>query len=483
MRFSSNGIRSLLRAAAPALFVLPALFSCSPADTAAPAAATPVLHFVASGICVTGLGGFDEVDEVEVGNSGPAASFWFAGGCLRVPCRWSPGETYHVRVAGRGGGASRSVALSARAPQQPGFAVLNIVGLRAHLGGGGGGLRQTWRYATSDDVGTALRDPSDPYGWAHEPGIYRILPLPDGEALALAVYSRGGGGDRIERSVLYRFSLAGRRAVWRWPRQAPLDAVATWFDADPAGRTAALCSYRGGDGEGSVRVIEGAGGRLLARHRVSPLRPLLRRVTFWRSLAVSPDGRRVALATNDGRAWLWSPGEDALPVPVTLGEPMVIGELPLLISGAGVAATASAALFVTGTTYLPWELTSERVPPEPHPQALVVLAYGWDGRLRGTLPVPSLAQGVSLGGRGRWLLLSYSSDPQFGPPGGSGLLAVSLGGPRIAAVASYPLAGGAMHGPPAASPDGHLIVLTERPRRARGGERSIGADRLHFLCW
>jgi len=357
--------------------------------------------------------------------------------------------------------------------------------ITAYRLGPDGSLRKLWFYETGGDIGTSARDPDDPYSWAHLPGIYRILPG-RGALLALAVHPAAGRKPKL--SVLYRLDAEDGRVLWRYPDSEPLSAVATWFDSDSERRLVAVCGYDQENGEGVLLLVDGGSGRLLARRTVQPLRPHIEKVNFWRSVSVSPGGKRVGVIADDGRAWLWveddgRAGGDWEMRRLVLGKPLKAGGLPLLISGAAVSAWPDITVFATGITYLPWQATAGRQPKQPHPDALKLVAYGSDGGQRWAASTPNLTQGLASDPLYRWLFVGYASDPVFSPSGGSGLAVFDPGRPEAPLLASYPVRGGILMGTPLVADGGRLLALVETSLRDPGGKHIIGSDTIHLLCW
>jgi hypothetical protein len=522
----------------------------------------PELHFVNSGLCVTGLERFGAIDSFAVfdGSEWEFPPFQFRQGYLKSGYSWSPSRTYRVELEGMAGGEKIAIDLERPSPLKPGLALVKTIDLNPHLGpapagdpeptasalspdgkwcavgdasgrvtlfslpGGlpashagrtgayirslaitesgnrhylivgeqspqgtvsaflihnNGGMELLWSYDTSKVIGSSTRDLSHPFGWSRLPGIFRIVPTQEGSAFVLATHPSGDGGAPL--SALFRFFLDDGTLAWKWPDEKPLEALASWCDVDPGGKAVALCAYETDSGRGFVYLIDGPSGETVLSKEIKPLAPLVDSVNFWKSVAVSPDSQRVAVISDDGRGWLWHwPSDEFLPL--TLGEPIDMAGTPLLISGAGVVATPEYAVFVTGTTFLPWKGPSPPGTPEPHPAARTVLQYGWNGRLLWSASVPSLAQGVVTSNDFEWLYICFADHPLFSPGGGSGLAVQRPRGGRHSLAAAFSVEGELIQGSPQISSD-FLIVLVEKSRRDAGGERVMGSNALHVLQW
>ena len=187
------------------------------------------------------------------------------------------------------------------------------------------------------------------------------------------------------------------------------------------------------------------------------------------------------MIADDGRAWLWHPGGESREI--ALGEPLEAGGIPLLISGAGVWCGAEETIFATGTSYLPWQLAGGRRPPQPHPDALKLIAADGSGEIAWAATIPNLPQGMATSGNWGWMVVGYASDPIFAPAGGSGLAFYDLERAEAPLGASFPVGGAVMHGSPAVAAGGHLVLLVERGQRDASGERLQGRNALHLLLW
>lgn len=342
-------------------------------------------------------------------------------------------------------------------------------------------LKHQWTHEFSGEIGSSVQNIRDKYSWAHWPGIYRIVPVGEDCAIVLATHSPGAA-NMPPWSCLIKISLVDGQTLWRWPEEAPLSAVATWFDTDEGGEVAAVCAYSPESGLGTITLVQGTSGRLIEGKTIQPLKPLVTSVSFWRSVAVSPDGLRAALISNDGRAWLWNINENEF-LALKLGEPIDAGGTPLLISGAGVAAEETYAMLITGTTYLPWSGSGEVRRPDPHPAARTALVYNWEGELFWSAPLPSLVQGMAKLRTKPWIIVGYANHPLYAPGGSSGIAVLNVLHAKEPLAATYSVEGGLMLGSPLSTPDGRMIVLVELVRRAGSGEHLSGRNELHILSW
>lgn len=340
------------------------------------------------------------------------------------------------------------------------------------------GPRELWRRETREEIGAGVADPDDPFAWAHQPGIYRILAREEA-VYALASHSVVSEGRQFNAAALYALDPSNGSLRWRWPADEAYPGVATWCAVDDACRLLAISTYRR-DGSGALFLLDAVSGSERHRFGISPLRPHVQSVSFWKSVAVAPGGEAVYLIANDGRAWIVRTGEEE-PRLMVLGEPIPMGDVTILISGGGVAAHDGGAVFVTGVSYLPWEVASGERPPQPHPAANRAMAFTVAGARGDTAPLPNLAQGIAADEARRLLYIVTSSDPTYSPGGGSGLTIMARDpGPRV--LGGYSFEGAAANVDPAIADHG-LVLILEAVQRDRVGTRLIGRNAAHLLRW
>lgn len=360
---------------------------------------------------------------------------------------------------------------------------------------------ERWQFPLSRDLGAGpAPDPTNSYLWVNHPGPYRMMVLPDGDLLVAGQRSGTFDGATPSAARVVRFAPDGS-VRWAWPSDAEGRTLALnlpWFDTDADGRLltfvvaaplgAGARADRGGlIPPGSVGQLDLTNGRLLRSWSVPAAPAPLADVHFWRSVAVAPNGRNLAISTQDGRQFLFAAAPDDAPwtpkAALALAAPIELSGMPLLATAGTLAATDEEALFVIGDTYVPYAARGgDERPKSPHPAANAVVAVDWQGRFRWRKPMDNFPNGLLLDGSRRWAAVTFS-------PGASG-----LGGDRngvamfdLAATAGdrfaweYRVAGAVPYDQFDVSADGRWLVLVEVPYRRAGEAFARGRFRLHLV--
>lgn len=351
-----------------------------------------------------------------------------------------------------------------------------------------------WTFEAARDVGTSQpADPRSRYGWITYPGAYRVTAR-GGDVLAAFTHSWRRQGEPVARARMYRLDGRSGRERWAWPPEGAVSQMITWFDADTAGRHVALplqlptgATPRAGGGQASrVMVLDAAGGAGVYGEAIPPLPPH-RFTAFWRGVALGPRGRRLAVATGDGRGLLYrQEGEAwARTARLRLVEPMEIGGVTVTATNGTLAALVAGPLFVTGPTYVPLAYRQEgREPVAQHPQGNTVFAHDWAGGLRWVFPLDSDLMGLARDDAGTALALLQGAPEEARPVDfqGVAVLDPSRGGSGRDKL-RYRLAveGRVVYDGVAVSPEGRWIALAEAPFTDPAGGAPRGAHRLHLL--
>ncbi|OAG27762.1 outer membrane protein assembly factor BamB family protein [Thermodesulfatator autotrophicus] len=353
-----------------------------------------------------------------------------------------------------------------------------------------------WCFSTARDLERgAPPPPGDIYGIYRLPGVYRLIVLPSGDLIVLAIHSWPDSRKQKWRrlSRVYRFSPQGKLR-WAYPENGPAPLTLIYADADEKGQKVALVSLMPSEGDDlsigpppqSFILLDGLTGKELMVHQLTPLKPYFERVSAWESVAVSPDGRFAALGVSDGRLFIFDLRDRRIKTCLSLATPIILGELP-------VSATLSYGIFdsngvfyiVSGESTLPFGLPLEvDKPAGPHPGARTVFAIDPEtGKILWRFASPFKLQGLALSKDGKVLAVGVAAFRredtrvrQFG------VLTFDLkkpGGGYKKLSGYFPTAGNVFFHL-AVSPDGRLVAIVESPWADQYG-RLFGKHRLIVL--
>ena len=353
-----------------------------------------------------------------------------------------------------------------------------------------------WKYRTADDIETSTpANPDSVYAWISYPGPSRLHTLPDGDLLVASVHSWKVDNRPLKKSQLYRFDGETGEVVWKWPHDSATERIIRWFDVDAAAKTIALVTDVGhnlpadtaaepGAGNGRVSVLNAENGTEKWEVDIEPLTPYFAQVTFWRGVSVSADGRFINVTTDDGRAFIFDVNT---PEPIwteNLTTPLEVSDIPIVATSGTIGATDAAALFVTGTTYIPYHLRQgAQRPPVAHPNAMTVFAYSWAGEKIWQWQLENMPQGLRIDGVDRYAVLSVSKRGQTPSENLHGISVFDLtaaGSGLSKYLYTYRTEGQLPYDTVAISADGALIAVVEVPQ-VLPDETVRGKNRVHVL--
>jgi hypothetical protein len=353
----------------------------------------------------------------------------------------------------------------------------------------GPGDRPRWVLDTAKELGAPSRAaPDDPFAWVRRPGAFRLVAM-EGDVIAAYTHSRGGGGGRGAAARLYRLRGEDGTLRWAYPASAPAPMMVTWFAISREGRRFALPLQlpTGGTGGGArVVILAGGTGRVTFEHAIPPLPPYAI-TTFWRGVALSPAGDRMAASTQDGRGYLFAEqqGSWRLTRRLELVTPLKLGSTTVAATNGTLAATEREALFITGPSFVPLPFRGgDARPTASHPRGNTVFAYDWEGNLRWVRRLDNDLQGLALAGGGGLLALAQGKESPQGAGEFNGVTVLGLNGGergRGELLYRFPLRGRAVYGGVAVSRDGKWIALAEAPRALRGDARTKGGHGVVLL--
>ncbi len=353
-----------------------------------------------------------------------------------------------------------------------------------------------WRFRLADDLETSAPPGKDEvYGIYSLPGCYRLKVLDNGDIIVLGIHSWGdiknlAGMRRLAR--VYRFSPKGKLR-WAFPADGPAPMVLIYLDVDPAGRrVGALVGQHGSNTPedavyktGSLLVLDGADGKLIASHTFEPLKPYFETVHFWQSISVGPRGELASIGMNDGRTFLIDL-DTAKPVNTyNFGAPIVISGVPVSARATYTRIAPDRMIyFQTENSNVPNANTMEFVvdPPGPHPRANTINVVDPDGRVRWRYRSGHCYQNFWTSGDGRWVMTPVKRDDKIkGRESGAILFDTRReGGGSAKFVYLYTVEGLAFFQADMAA-DGSAFALCETPFKDPQSGLLTGAYQVHVV--
>ncbi len=348
-----------------------------------------------------------------------------------------------------------------------------------------------WRYRTADDIDTSRpANPDDVYGWVQYPGPYRMAMTEDGDLLASANHSWTEDGKSLKKSQLYRFDGTTGKVKWKWPSDRALPMIIKWFDYSNDGKTVALVCDGGVIGgsprykSGTLYVIDGETGADRWSYTFDSLKPFYQAVTFWRGVAVSPDGSWINVSTDDGRVFIFNSADTDRHWKADLTTPLKVSDVPITATTGTIGATDEFALFVTGDTYIPYHLKKgAQQPPSAHPNGMTLFAYSWTGNKIWQWKLENMPQALQIDRTGKYAVVSQSKYSRTGVQQFHGVSVFNLqtkGGGLEKYLYTYRTEGKLPYDTVDISGDGRLIAVVETPI-VMPDETVRGKNRVHIL--
>ena len=351
-----------------------------------------------------------------------------------------------------------------------------------------------WKYRTADDIETSTPShPDSVYAWVSYPGPACIRTLRNGDVLVASVHSWTADDTPRKKSQLYRFDGETGAVIWKWTRERAVPRVIRWFDVSDDSKTLALVTdggynLQGGaaneSNTGKLTVLNAEDGTEKWHVGIEPLRKYFAQVTFWRGVSISPDGQFINITTDDGRAFIFDVDSSEPIWRENLTTPLEVSGIPIVATSGTISATAAAALFVTGDTYIPYHLRKgAQRPSAAHPNGMTLFAYSWSGEKMWQWQLENMPQGLRIDAKDRYAALSVSKrtqDPNESLHGISVFDLAAAGSGLSKYLYTYRTAGQLPYDTLAISADGAVIVVVEVPI-VLPDETVRGKNRVHVL--
>ena len=272
--------------------------------------------------------------------------------------------------------------------------------------------KKKWSYSVGDDVGRP--DNVDTTRWTHQACVYSLT------ASKISVFVLGTHSNRImldlpdgtqvvhypTETLIYAFQPETGKVQWRYPAKGTMDTrmpMPLYSDALDHLVAANTSWRRNGAPEekypnGTVRLIHARTGKQSDEHRIEP--SIMDYTSLWYGLSVSPNGKYVAAATNDGRISLFA--VDKGPELRLLWERnittlMTVSGIPIYAGGKYSTVFDDGSVFVvSGNTYAKRTVADEsQEPPTEHPDGNSAFLFDLKGDIRWKWKAPGAIDGLA----------------------------------------------------------------------------------------
>lgn len=352
-----------------------------------------------------------------------------------------------------------------------------------------------WQYSFAADIGS-----SSAPRWNQRPKITGIVAA-GGRVVASAEYTqrvteKDGARTKVKyvtACVVKAFDIKNGDVVWRYPQTGAMDTGVSRMTASADGGKLVFANHSWSKGreyvDGALRILNGATGKLIGLHQLTPKR--FSYVGLFDGVHLSPNGNYLAVITADSRGMLFDvsgvtdEGVDHVSEFRLLWLRQIskihqVGGVPVYAYGNTARTTDDGRVFfMTGGTFLADKTASTGAPPIVHPDATSLFAYSADGGLLWKWQTEGGISKLRFSCDSRYLILPVYHNYVTGQNDRAGLycldLAKSDGDPLVWFYQFEGVAAAA-----AIAGDGTAIAGLEVPLR-QADDRPVGRHRLHIL--
>ena len=273
--------------------------------------------------------------------------------------------------------------------------------------------KKEWTYAVGNDVGRpeSIKNTR----WTEQACVYALIASRD-SLFAIGTRSKRvmldlPDGSKIvhypTETLLYRFNPENGKMLWRYPEKEIMDTRMPYpLFSEPMGQiVGANTSWRrkGAPEEkylnGTVRLINAETGTQSNEYRIEPA--IMDYTSLWYGLSVSPNGKFVAAAVNDGRLFLFKVEKGPalrLLWRRDITKLLTVSGIPIYAGGKYSAVFDDGSVFVvSGNTYAKRTVAdAEQEPPTEHPESNSVFLFGNNGDILWKWKAPGAIDGLSV---------------------------------------------------------------------------------------
>ena len=167
-----------------------------------------------------------------------------------------------------------------------------------------------------------------------------------------------------------------------------------------------------------------------------------------------------------------------------LATPIEISGVPITATSGTVGATDDFMIFITGDTFIPYDLQKDvKRPPMAHPKGLTLFGYEWNGKKSWQWKLENVPQGLRIDSSGKYAAIPISmyGHKNTEMPNGISIFDLTTEGDGFDKyLRTHRLAGKIPYDMIAFSQNGRRIAVVETVSSARGKEQR-GKNQVHII--